>query len=92
MSQTAYLGCLNDHYGTVLKRLREVKGISQEELAFLTGLDRTYVSMLERNRRQPSLATVEKISAAFAMKPSRFLKMVEDVCDFEIQQLNQAKE
>lgn len=89
MSQTAHVGCLNDHYGSVLKRLREVRGISQEELAFRTGLDRTYVSMLERNRRLPSLATVEKISAALAMKPSRFIKMVEDACDCKAKESNQ---
>ena len=83
MSQTAYEGCLQTHYGMVLKRLREVGGISQEELAFRTGLDRTYVSMLERSLRQPSLATVEKISVAFGMKPSSFVEMVEHACDFE---------
>ncbi|HEX5363317.1 MAG TPA: helix-turn-helix transcriptional regulator [Gallionella sp.] len=63
-----------------MRRLREQAGISQEELAFRTSLDRTYVSMLERGRRQPSLATVEKVAEALGMKASVFLQLVENDC------------
>jgi transcriptional regulator with XRE-family HTH domain len=39
----------------VLKRLRKSSGLSQESLAEECGIDRTYVSLLERGLRQPSL-------------------------------------
>jgi len=64
-------------YGKTLKDIRTQKGISQQELAFMTELDRTYISMLERNLRQPSLETVFKISAALGLKASEFIRMIE---------------
>jgi len=64
-------------YGKTLKDIRAQKGISQQELAFMTELDRTYISMLERNLRQPSLETVFKISAALGLKASEFIRLIE---------------
>lgn len=57
-------------FGEVLRKRRAEFGISQEELAFLAGVDRTFVSRIERGIRQPSLRTLIglgqalKISAA----------------------------
>ncbi len=57
-------------FGDILRRRRSEIGISQEELAFLAGVDRTFVSRIERGIRQPSLRTLIglgqalKISAA----------------------------
>ncbi|HSH72112.1 MAG TPA: helix-turn-helix transcriptional regulator [Methylophilaceae bacterium] len=64
-------------YGKTLKDIRTQKGISQQELAFMTELDRTYISMLERNLRQPSLETVFKISVALGFKASEFIALIE---------------
>jgi len=64
-------------YGKTLKDIRTQKGISQQELAFMTELDRTYISMLERNLRQPSLETVFKISDALGLKASEFVGLIE---------------
>ena len=46
---------LKDIFGKVLKDLRLDAGYSQEKLALDCGLDRTFVSMLERGKRQPSI-------------------------------------
>lgn len=43
--------------------MRERAEISQEELAFRAGLDRTYVSGIERGRRNPSLKSMQRIAA-----------------------------
>lgn len=57
-------------FGDILRKRRSEIGISQEELAFLAGVDRTFVSRIERGIRQPSLRTLIglgqalKISAA----------------------------
>lgn len=59
--------------GPVLRAQRNQKGWSQEELAHRVGLDRTYISLLERGLRQPTLGTIVKISAALEMPPEDFV-------------------
>lgn len=54
-------------FGLVLKTIRSDAKISQEKLAFSCGLDRTYISLLERGRRQPSLSTIFKVSSALGV-------------------------
>jgi len=53
---------LLQHFGKNLKEARNHKGISQEELALSLGFDRTYISMIERGKRNPSLFTIYKIA------------------------------
>ncbi|MBL0352153.1 MAG: helix-turn-helix transcriptional regulator, partial [Dechloromonas sp.] len=45
-------------FGSVLKRHRSALNVSQEELAFRAGVDRTFVSRLERGIRQPTITTL----------------------------------
>ena len=47
-----------------VKKYRTKKNISQEKLAELTGLHRTYISAIERERRNISIENIEKISTA----------------------------
>lgn len=64
-------------FGKILRSLREAKGLSQEKLAFECDLDRTYVSMLERGIRQPTLTTVFKLAKTLDVKPSDILVRLE---------------
>jgi len=48
-----------------LKRLRELKGITLEELAARTGLTKSYLSKVERGVSVPSIATALKVADAF---------------------------
>ena len=45
-------------FGQILKDLRNERGLSQQQLAFDSDLDRTYISLLERGLRLPTLGTV----------------------------------
>ena len=45
-----------------LNSIRETRGLSQEELAFLCGIDRTYIGRIERLERNPSLVVLQKIA------------------------------
>jgi transcriptional regulator with XRE-family HTH domain len=64
-------------FGTVLRELRENKKLSQEKLAEFCDLDRTYISLLERGLRQPTITTLFKLSDALNIKPSELVEMVD---------------
>lgn len=51
--------------GKRLKELRNERGLSQEDFATLSHLDRTYVSGLERGKRNPSFLILLKIAKVF---------------------------
>jgi len=65
-------------FGKVLRKLREAKKLSQEKLAELCDLDRTYISLLERGLRQPTISTLFKIADALDLPPSELVKKVEE--------------
>ena len=57
-----------------MRRYRSEKGMSQEELASICGLHRTYISDIERCERNLSIDNVEKIALAFNISVSDLLK------------------
>lgn len=56
-----------------LRRLRVERGLSQEELAHRTGIDRTYVSHLERLRYNPTIDMVERLAKSLNVEPLELL-------------------
>lgn len=63
-------------FGLVLRELRTAKGISQERLAFTGDLDRTFISLLERGKRQPSLTSILQIARALDIPPGEIVDAV----------------
>ena len=55
---------LRKKFGEKVRQERTKQGISQEELGFRTGLDRTYISGIERGLRNPSLENIGRIAKA----------------------------
>lgn len=45
-----------------VRKTRLSKGYSQEQLAIKSGLDRTYISLIERGKRSPTLSVMAKIA------------------------------
>jgi transcriptional regulator with XRE-family HTH domain len=64
---------IRDRFAVNLRRAREAKGISQEELGFNCDLHRTEISLLERGGREPRLGTMLKLASALDVSP-------EDLC------------
>jgi transcriptional regulator with XRE-family HTH domain len=59
-------------FGNKIKELRKNAEISQEELAYLSGIDRTYISSIEKGDRNVSIAIVEKLSQALKVSIKDF--------------------
>jgi ribosome-binding protein aMBF1 (putative translation factor) len=66
---------LRETFATNLKRLRQQKCLSQEELAGLAEIDRTYVSLLERAQYSATLDVVQRIADAFGVEPIELLTL-----------------
>lgn len=58
---------LSKYLGAAVREHRMLVRLSQEELAERAGKDRTYVSGIERGRRNPSLAVLQSISDALGV-------------------------
>ena len=67
--------------GLEIKRIRESLQKSQEALAFDAGIHRTYVSLIERGRKSPTLTVIAKLAKALNVRPSELLRRVEDQVD-----------
>jgi transcriptional regulator with XRE-family HTH domain len=53
---------INDEVGFNIRRIREERGLSQEELATLAGLHRAYIGQIERGEKNIGLKNLEKIA------------------------------
>ena len=69
---------LKIYFGEALRRLREERGLSQEELGYESGYHRTYISQLERGQKSPSIQTIFQLARALNLKPRELVKAVED--------------
>lgn len=65
---------LRERFAKNIRELRLKKGISQEDLAFACGLHRTYVSDIERAKRNVSIDNIEKIAGALNVTPEELMK------------------
>ncbi|MBY0562426.1 helix-turn-helix transcriptional regulator [Hyphomicrobium sp.] len=56
-----------------LRRLRQDRGLTQEELADRAGLNRNYVGMVEREENAPTVDTLEALAKALDIDPTALL-------------------
>ncbi|NRT77863.1 helix-turn-helix domain-containing protein [Clostridium beijerinckii] len=64
-----------------LKEYRINNNLSQEELANMCNLDRTYISLLETCKRKPTLNVIFNICEHLNVKPSVFISYIEVLMD-----------
>ena len=69
---------IEEAFGEVIKELRKANQISQEKLADISNLDRSFISLLECGHKQPSLITIFQLSKAFNLSASKILSLVEE--------------
>jgi len=61
-------------FGKKVKMLREKSKLTQEQLAFRSGLHRTYIGMIERGERNITLINIEKLSKGLNVKIEELFK------------------
>lgn len=64
-------------FGEVIRELRRNRGLSQEQFGFECELHRTYISLLERGKRIPSLTTIIQLAIALKVPPSEIVRRVQ---------------
>ncbi|WP_160050026.1 helix-turn-helix domain-containing protein [Nocardiopsis sp. FR4] len=64
-------------FGLRVRQLREGAGLSQEALADLAQLHRTYIGGIERGERNVSLVNITKIASALGRRPSELLETID---------------
>jgi transcriptional regulator with XRE-family HTH domain len=61
-------------FAQVLRQARADKGLTQEELAFEAGVDRTFIGLLETAKRQPSLSVIFALARALEVRPELLIR------------------
>lgn len=69
--------------GEAIREARKKTGLSQEALGLEAGLDRTYISSVERGRRNISFDNLVKIAKTLDTKPSQLLSRWEKLMDWK---------
>ena len=71
-------------FGQVLREVRKERGLSQESLGFKSGYHRTYISLIERGNKIPTLQTLFNLASALDISPSDLVKRVQNVVNRKI--------
>ena len=63
--------------GIELRKARTRAGLTQEELAFKAHVDRTYISMLENDKKSPTVDMLMRLCQSLGITASQLLERVE---------------
>ncbi|UYY98640.1 helix-turn-helix domain-containing protein [Peribacillus frigoritolerans] len=66
-------------FGIIIRKYRLERSMSQEKLALESGLDRSFISLLERGKRKPTINTLFAISDVLQIKPHTIVKDIENL-------------
>lgn len=76
----------NIAFGKVLADLRHKAGWSQEALGFETNMDRSFISLLERGKRSPTLDTIVSLAQVLGLSLTQLSSLVEA----KLEQMNES--
>jgi transcriptional regulator with XRE-family HTH domain len=68
------MGSIQEKFGHRIRKLREDKKTSQEEMAYKAGVHRTYLGGIERGERNPSLKNIAAIAKALGVDLSELFR------------------
>jgi len=61
-------------FGAVVRKLREARGLTQDQLAERAGVSATYIGFIERGDNVPTLTIILQIASALKVRPSEMLR------------------
>jgi len=64
--------------GRNVKRIRQEKGLTQEQLAEISGFSQQYLSGLEQGRRNPTIVSLYELATALGVRHMELLRSAED--------------
>ncbi len=64
-------------FGQALREIRRERRLSQEKLALEAGFDRTYISLIERGVRSPTIRVLVKLAGVLKIRPSEIIQRME---------------
>lgn len=65
--------------GQAIRRVREQRGVSQEEMAYSAGLHRNYLGGVERGERNLGFTNLVRISGALGVRTSELVELAEEI-------------
>ncbi|MDW0115208.1 helix-turn-helix transcriptional regulator [Sporosarcina saromensis] len=71
-------------FGKILRKIRMENSLSQEELAYICGLDRTYISLMERGKRKPTINTIFELAKGLDERPSDLISLTEELFNLNV--------
>lgn len=73
-------------FGSALREIRAAKGLSQEALAHEAGVDRSYMSLLERGIKSPTLRMVFRLAAILGVSAAELVAKTEEAMKAAVDQ------
>lgn len=64
-------------FGEALKQVRRERGLSQMDLYLASGIDRTYISLVERGIRSPTIRMIARFAKHLRVSPSELVQRME---------------
>lgn len=68
---------ISEKFGLSIRAIRLQKNLSQEKLAEMANLDRTYISLIERGKRKPTLDVAKSIADALGFRLAKIINDIE---------------
>ena len=72
------ISATHKRFGQRIKELRKRLGLTQEDLAFKVGVDRSYMGFVERGERNPTLSKIAKIAKTLNISLSELFKVYKE--------------
>ena len=79
-------------YGKAIRICRAARGLSQKDLATKVGIDSSHVSLIESEKRSPSLETIEKIAESLKVPPHLLMLLASEQKDVKTGNLVNVKD
>jgi len=76
---------IEEAFGEVIRELRKANNFSQERLADLSHIDRSFISLVENGRKQPSLITIFQLAKAFNVSTAKIMAAAEEKLQVAVQ-------